>query len=59
MSWGRMETWRQEPSDLRVKEGGSEEGKRKGSQMSNASEEGSVRDGNMSYGKKWAGAETS
>ena len=59
MSWGRMETWRQEPGDLRANEGGSEEGKQRGSQVSNASEKGSVRDGNMSYGKKRAEAETS
>lgn len=58
MIWGRMGTRQQSPGDLRAKEGGSEEGKQRGSQVSNASEEGSVRDGNVTSGKERAEAET-
>lgn len=53
-----METRQQEPSALRAKEGGSKEGKWRGSQMSNAREKDSVRDGNTRYGKKQAEEET-
>lgn len=58
MIWGRMGTRQQRPGDLRAKERGSKEGKQRGSQVSNASEKGSVRDGNMTSGKKRAEAET-
>lgn len=48
----------QEPGELKGKEGGSKEGKQRGSQVSNANKKGSVRAGHTSYRKKGAEAET-